>query len=252
MSKARDIASAPIAPSTVSATELGYLDGVTSAIQTQLDGKVANTLVDAKGDLLVGSAADTVARLAVGTNDYVLTADSSATNGVKWAAAASGGMTLLSTTTLSGSSTTISSISGSYTNLQIVLRKVYTSVEDKRLGWSFNSDSGTNYRSYSIQLNSGSVAALAANSGTSIFEATTTGSSSTAIDTLNGVIMIYDYASTNPRPLNWTTNVKFGGFTGGLSFFGNGTYYGSSAISSMTFTSAGTFSGGTVEIWGVK
>ena len=39
MSKARDIASAAPAPSTVSATELGYIDGVTSAIQTQLDAK---------------------------------------------------------------------------------------------------------------------------------------------------------------------------------------------------------------------
>ena len=42
--------------------------------------------VDAKGDLLVGSADDAVTRLAVGTDNYILTADSSATNGVKWAA----------------------------------------------------------------------------------------------------------------------------------------------------------------------
>ena len=39
MTKARDIASAAPAPSTVSATEIGYLDGVSSAIQTQIDGK---------------------------------------------------------------------------------------------------------------------------------------------------------------------------------------------------------------------
>jgi len=43
--------------------------------------------IDAKGDLLVGSADNTIAKLAVGTNNYVLTADSSATNGIKWAAA---------------------------------------------------------------------------------------------------------------------------------------------------------------------
>jgi hypothetical protein len=43
MTKARDIASAAPAPSTVSATEIGYLDGVTSAVQTQLDAKAAST-----------------------------------------------------------------------------------------------------------------------------------------------------------------------------------------------------------------
>ena len=42
--------------------------------------------VDAKGDLIVGSADDAVARLAVGTDNYILTADSSATNGVAWKA----------------------------------------------------------------------------------------------------------------------------------------------------------------------
>jgi hypothetical protein len=39
MSKARDLANAGTALTTVSATELGYLDGVTSAVQTQVDGK---------------------------------------------------------------------------------------------------------------------------------------------------------------------------------------------------------------------
>jgi hypothetical protein len=73
--------------STVSSTELGHLDGVTSAIQTQLDAKVDESLFDTKGDLLVASADNTPAKLAVGTNGYLLTANSSATNGVEWAAA---------------------------------------------------------------------------------------------------------------------------------------------------------------------
>jgi len=43
-------------------------------------------VVDAKGDLIVGSADDAVTRLAAGTNGYILTANSSATNGIEWAA----------------------------------------------------------------------------------------------------------------------------------------------------------------------
>jgi len=42
------------------------------------------TTIDAKGDLIVGTGSDTFARLAVGTNGYVLTAASGETTGLKW------------------------------------------------------------------------------------------------------------------------------------------------------------------------
>ena len=73
MSKARDIASASPAPSTVSATELGYVDGVTSAIQTQLDAKIPKTLTTTTGDTIYASSANTPARLPVGSTGQVLT-----------------------------------------------------------------------------------------------------------------------------------------------------------------------------------
>ena len=54
---------------------------------------VANAIpistVTAKGNLIVGTGSSTVSNLAVGTNNYVLTADSTQTTGVKWAVAAS-------------------------------------------------------------------------------------------------------------------------------------------------------------------
>lgn len=51
---------------------------------------IQNAIVDAKGDLITATAADTPARLAVGTNGQVLTADSTTATGLKWATAASG------------------------------------------------------------------------------------------------------------------------------------------------------------------
>lgn len=133
MTKARDLANIGTTLASVSTTELGYLDGVTSAIQTQIDGKASTTadipksLIDAKGDLIVGSANDTAARLAVGTNNYVLTADSAATNGVKWAAPAAGGKVLQVVSTTYSTSTTITSTTYTDSGLSLSITPSATS-----------------------------------------------------------------------------------------------------------------------------
>jgi hypothetical protein len=59
-------------------------------------------IVDGKGELIVGSAADTVDNLAAGTNTHVLTADSTQPLGVKWAAPAAGGTSFPTTPRISG------------------------------------------------------------------------------------------------------------------------------------------------------
>jgi hypothetical protein len=113
MSKARDLANAGTALGAVDATELGYLDGVTSAVQTQLNAKQAvvsgvdnteigyldgvtsaiqtqinaqipKSTVTTKGDILVATGASTVVRQGVGTDGQVLTANSAQADGVEW------------------------------------------------------------------------------------------------------------------------------------------------------------------------
>jgi hypothetical protein len=60
---------------------------IDTTVFTNAGAAVAKATVDAKGDLIAGTADNTVARLAVGANDTVLTADSSTATGLKWAAA---------------------------------------------------------------------------------------------------------------------------------------------------------------------
>jgi hypothetical protein len=140
MTKARDIASASPAPSTVSATELGYLDGVTSAIQTQLDAKTAKSTLTTTGDIYYASSANTPARLAIGSTSQVLTVSGGVPS---WAAPTPGGLTLINTTSFSAvSSQSINDVfSSTYDNYKVVIN-ADTSATNVSMSWRMRA-SGT-------------------------------------------------------------------------------------------------------------
>ena len=207
---------------------------------------IPKTIVDAKGDLIAGTASDTVARLAVGTNGQVLTADSAEASGVKWATAASGSMTLLSTTTLSGASTTISSISQSYQNLYILSYNVTSNADAKfRIAPNGTTNSSTWF---------GPVSPSTFSYQTGNYYRLNAGSATANTSSNNFATQIYNYASASYQKPMFTT--------GSINSVDNGTVFGvltsggfnsNTAISSLVFSpDAGSFTGGTVLIYGVN
>ena len=91
-------------------TEVQAGTGISVASGTGPVPVVTNTVAtayDAKGDLIVGTGADTFAKLTVGTNGHTLVADSSTSTGLKWAAAAAGGKLLQVVSATTTTSTTI-------------------------------------------------------------------------------------------------------------------------------------------------
>lgn len=97
-----------------------------------LSGKVALSTIDAKGDLLVGTANDTISKVGVGSNGQVLTADSTQTAGVKWATP-SAGATVGAAVYLNAA--TLASATGQRTVL-------FDTTEIADTGFSYNSSTG--------------------------------------------------------------------------------------------------------------
>jgi len=214
-------------------------DGAT-AIETLGDG-IDASFVDLKG----------------GTTGQTLTKASNTDLDFSWASAASGGgMTLLSTTTLSGAGTTISSISGSYVDLQIYLIGV---------------NAATN--GYYLECNLNGVTNL---TDANIFEPTSTGSGK-SYDNVSSIPYEFTYNSPmlngntdnsfNLSVLNYASTTSYKAMIGSGTWitsgttrrFGNASGYfrSTSAITSIQFRMHGSgvttnFNGGTVLIYGVK
>jgi hypothetical protein len=248
MTKARDIASAIPAPSTVDATELGFLDGVTSAIQTQIDAKTAKSTLTTKGDIYAASAASTPARLGVGANGTVLTAASGQATGLEWATPAGAGINyaLLSTTTLSGAGTrTVSGISN-INSLYIYINDASSASASSDFNLRLNTDTGSNYKFFGLSLknNADVVYRVDSASSTSVTLANIGHTDGTA----NILIKIDGTNAVGVKPINVA---GAGTDTNGEGRVMNGIYTGTSTISSVSLISSiGNFDGGTMYIYG--
>jgi hypothetical protein len=224
------------------------LAATANAVKTTYDlanGAVAKSIVDAKGDLIAATAADTVSRLAIGTNDQVLTADSAEATGMKWATPASGGMTLLTTMTLSGSSVTSSTFSGAYNNLFVYIKGAYCGT-NQQLSMRLNADTGNNY---SFTFGDGLFLAAEGQNQSSL-RIGNIGSNSGAQQSSYQQINIMRPSDTDSVFVNTVAQY----FQGTVNSFNcTGVYDNSAAITSLTlFIGSGTFTAGTVYIYGVK
>jgi len=101
-----------------SATDLDF-----SWVAQDDSNAIQNAIVDAKGDIIAATAADTPARLAVGTNGQVLTADSTAATGLKWASAGGGDLVKITSGSFSSvSSFAVDSVfSSTYKNYRMIV-----------------------------------------------------------------------------------------------------------------------------------
>jgi len=219
-------------------------------VTTDDTNAIQNAIVDAKGDLIAATAADTPARLAVGTNGQVLTADSTAATGIKWATSSAGSLTLLSTTTLSGATTTIS-IGTGYNSLYITAEKVNTTSNDQ-YWFRFNSDSGSNYKYVGYEQN-GTTDQLVGSGGYATFvRLGYTPSSSNTIS--QQIINIPNYLTDTWKLGNYTIANLDGSSPNRPTLETQSFSYNSaSAISSITFGCMyNSFNAGTVKIYGVN
>lgn len=181
-------------------------------------------------------------------------ADSSQTTGLKWAAPASGGgaYTSLATGSLTGSSVTISSISGSYTDLYLVIRG--SNLSGNASERVRPNAATSNYMTGGFSGSTGGFIGYQEENNGIYMNIPVTASNKGGITTNEYVLWFYDYANTSTSkviacyrtPWNSSTNRE-------AVAFSVTRYSSSSAITSIEIsTDSGTFSGGSYVLYGVK
>lgn len=215
------------------------------------------TKIDAKGDLIIGTGADTYDRLAVGTNGHVLTADSTTSTGTKWSAVAGGAYTLISTTSLSTASTQISFTSTGYTQIVAYIYGAYASSASE-LTFTLNNNTTADYMMAWTGRSGGGAYTANTSGGVAYFRASGTenyGSAITEKTENHCTITILDPANTGTLPK--VVQTACSAFNASGQQFVYSTVMAkknlNAAISSIEIkTTAGTWSAGTVLLYGVK
>jgi hypothetical protein len=219
---------------------------------------IQNAIVDAKGDLITATAADTPARLGVGTNGQVLTADSTTATGLKWATTSSGSMTHIATTTLSSTATNIefTSIASTYQTLYLVwqLRGDWAGNNVVQLTAQLNGDTASNYFTYGSgrYASAGSAVNLIADTGTYV----NLGYIPAAIPDAKymgvGQMTIPNYKNTTLKKALFYTNISYSDAPSFYSSYGG--WNNTNAVSSIKLTVQGgnLIVGSSVSLYGLS
>lgn len=211
-----------------------------------IEGGIQPTIFDAKADILTATAADTPARLAVGANDTVLTADSSTATGLKWATVSAGGMTQIATGSMSGSSVTISSIPTTYKHLQLIIRGIYNTSDNLNVRMRVNGDTSSVYGVTTSNGVGASLTLLADQYDLYI---------NTYLNTTNtnAVIDFLDYANTTTYKNILTHQIHQDATSSWTIRSLRGSWRNTAAITSITILDLGTtFTAGTYILYGVS